>query len=521
LRALPVPNCALLSTRPISYWLYLAEQQTGARKMFPGITAAELVFGATLIATFAAAFLARRHSVRDRDDGLAEIKLNRWLIGLSAGTTANSGFIVTGAVGLGYAYGLQWVLLPISWLLGDLVFWYFFPARINAVGRESHTTTLSELLTYTLPGRMASAVAVLCSIVILICLGGYTSAQWLAGEKFLSGAFALPEWAALGLFGLVIIAYSSIGGFRGSVYTDTLQAFIRVVGTLVALVAITWFAMADRTAFSRNIGSAGESFLNLFPGGLATTAGFVLGFAGAAIGFGLGQPQIVSRYLAGSSPAETRSAWWIYIGFVQFTWIAMTVFGVALRGVMPGITDPETGLSVFFQKNLGMIVTGIIAADVFATIASTANGLLVAMAQSVTHDLAPRILPGKRTNVPFSAITFLIGIATMALSLIIKGSVFSVALSSVSLIGAGLAAPVLIKVVRWRHSAFSLFCAIISGVTSAVLWKQFGLASLINEAGVGIGVGLLTNWLVSEYERHLGPGMNTQHAQLQVSPDRH
>ena len=108
--------------------------------MTPQVTTAELVFIVTLVATFGAAILARRHSTQDKDGGLSEIKLNRWLVGLSAGTTANSGFIVTGAVGLGYAYGLQWVLLPISWLLGDLVFWYLFPARINEVGRESRAT---------------------------------------------------------------------------------------------------------------------------------------------------------------------------------------------------------------------------------------------------------------------------------------------------------------------------------------------------------------------------------------------
>jgi Na+/proline symporter len=62
--------------------------------MFHKISLAEFVFLGTLIATFGAAFLARRHSAHDQDGGLAEIKLNKWLVGLSAGTTANSGFIL-------------------------------------------------------------------------------------------------------------------------------------------------------------------------------------------------------------------------------------------------------------------------------------------------------------------------------------------------------------------------------------------------------------------------------------------
>lgn len=461
------------------------------------IGTAEVVFLLMLVATFGAALLARRHSAHKNDDGLAGRNFNRWLVGLSAGTTANSGFIVTAAVGLGYTYGVQWLMLPISWLLGDLVFWHFFPARINAFGHASNATTLSEMLKSGLKGPMASAVSILSALVIVICLAGYTAAQWLAGQKFLSGAFHLPEYIALGLFALMIIAYSSIGGFRGSVYTDTLQAFIRIAGTIIALVAVAYFAYSEPASFSSNIVDAGKDFLNPFPNGtLATSVGFITGFAAAAIGFGLGQPQIVSRYLAGSSPAETGAAKWIYIGFVQFTWIAMTTFGILLRGVMPGIVDPEAGLSIFFQSSINAVATGIIVADVFATIAATSNGLLIAMAQAVTHDLLPKISAKHSQKIPFAVITLTIGVLTMVVSVLIHGTVLTLALSSVSLMGAGLASAVIIKVMHWSHTATSLACAMVVGLLSAIVWKYTGMATYFNEAGVGMVSGLAVNWLL-------------------------
>ena len=66
-------------------------------------------------------------------------------VGLSAGATANSGFVVTGAVGLGYTMGAQWLVLPLAWLLGDVVFWSIFPNRINEVGRTASASTLLRL----------------------------------------------------------------------------------------------------------------------------------------------------------------------------------------------------------------------------------------------------------------------------------------------------------------------------------------------------------------------------------------
>ncbi len=102
---------------------------------------------------------------------------------------------------------------------------------------------------------------------------------------------------------------------------------------MIALVAVWVAASRDPEAFRANIEAAGPDFLRLVPsGGIAVALLTSAGFAAAALGFGLGQPQIVTRYLAGASPKETQSAWWIYMLFVQTTWLAMTGFGIALRG---------------------------------------------------------------------------------------------------------------------------------------------------------------------------------------------
>jgi sodium/proline symporter len=458
------------------------------------------VFFATLMVTFAVAIYARgrAHSGSSEED-LAGRSLNKWMVGLSAGTTGNSGFIVTAAVGLGYSGGAKWLLLPLGWLLGDLVYWSLFPDKINARAREAKAVTLSELLIHDLGGPAARLISISVALILVVFLSIYTSAQWLAGEKFLSGVFEItPLFALLG-FGLVIIVYSAIGGFRGSVYVDTLQAVIRIGGTILALAVVITHARADPAAFSDNIAAAGPDFLNpLMNGGLLASAAFMLGFAGAAIGFGLGQPQIVSRYMAGDNPTETKAAWWIYIGFLQSTWIAMTVFGIILRGVQPNIIDPETGLSLFFQTSVGVVATGIIFADVFATIASTSNGLLVAISQVLRRDLLGQILKDRQHSLwVMSASILCLGLVTVALSLVLPGNVFSLAVAAVSQIGAGLAGAVMIKVFDWRHTSCSLLASIIAGAASGAIWALAGLGAWMNEAAIGIVASLAINRLLS------------------------
>jgi Na+/proline symporter len=466
----------------------------------PGTYVTLAIFSLTLAATFAAALIARRHSSARDSNELTSRTLNKWTLGLSTGATANSGFVVTAAVGLGYVYGLQWVMLPLSWLLGDLIFWKWFPSRINKYGHQTSARTLPEILTNDLPKTSALRpfIGITAAALIIVCLTGYAAAQWLAGQKFLSGAFGLSGNSSLYAFSLTIVAYSTIGGFRGSIYTDVLQAIIRIIGTIVALAVVTWVAMENPAAFSSNIAAAGPDFLTLLPGGtLLSTMAFVGGFAAAAVGFGLGQPQVVTRYLAGSNPAETQSAIWIYNGFVQFTWIAMTLFGTLLRGVMPQVSDPEAGLSEFFMKNVHPLLAGIIIADVFATIAATANALLVSMAQAVAFDILSFTRSSVLKRIPLYRVTLLMGAITLIASITIEGSVMSLVVASVSMLGAGLAPAVMIKVMGWRHTPLSLLVAMLCGLASALAWRYSGLGAHFNESGVGLAIGLLANALVS------------------------
>lgn len=450
---------------------------------------ATVIFLATIAATFAASYLGRRHGRRTSGGSLSDQRLNKWLVGLSAGATANSGFVVTGAVGLGYVYGAQWMLLPLAWLLGDILFWSLFPHRINRAARETRAATMTDIITSGLDGRSARLAKRAVALIALLCLGGYVSAQWIAGEKFLAGAFGFGGAASLLSFAALILLYTLIGGFRGSVYADSLQAVIRLVGTAVALAAIFWVAAQRGPRFWSTLDAAGPDFLSLLPDGLLTGLLLVLGYAAAALGFGLGQPQMVTRYMAGSSPEETRAAWWVYIGFVQFTWIAMTLFGMMLRGILPGLADPETGLSAFFRSEMGPVLTGIIVADIFATIAATSNSLLVAMAQTARHDLL--LYPGdSRAGPGLWPVTAGIGAVTMAISAQLSTSVVDLALSSVALMGAGLAPAVIARTLGWRRSGASVLASIAAGIATAAAWKFSGMGAILNEALPGMAAGL-------------------------------
>ena len=77
----------------------------------------------------------------------------------------------------------------------------------------------------------------------------------------------------------------------------------------------------------------------------------------------------------------------------------------------------------------------------------------------------------------------------MIVSLNINSSVVSLALSSVSLMGAGLAPAVLVRVLGLRHSGTSLSLSVVTGLVVALAWRAASFGGVLNEAAPGILAG--------------------------------
>ena len=147
-----------------------------------------------------------------------------------------------------------------------------------------------------------------------------------------------------------------------------------------------------------------------------------------------------------------------------------------------------------------MHLAGVIFAYIYAIIGSTANSIVVAVSQSIRRDLLPGG-PGrpKERSTPLWIIAA-VGIATIVLA----GNVFTIATGAFSKMGAAIAAPVAVKVFRFRHDATSLTLAVLSGLAAAYAWEALGFAAVLNEAGVGMAVGLLVNRMYCGLRQYRG-----------------
>jgi len=458
------------------------------------------IFIGFAIITLVIGFVVSKQGSKTNDEFyLANRSLKWYTIALSAGATANSGFIMTTAVALGYLQGISALLLPLAFLIGTLAFWQFFPTRVSNLSHEKKLKTISETLTHDFT-KYKSAFALLTSLLIVIATGLYTAAQWRASAISLTGFIDIDlNYAIIGS-GIFVASYSMMGGFRSSVWTDVFQAIIMFV-LVIFFVFYCYNQFPNKETVIQTLIQKDKGFLNLFNGyTFMSGLGFIIGWACASMGFSISQPQIIDRFYAAKNSKEAMKAKWLYIGFVQITWVGMTLVGVLLSGLITGLDfqTSEKALSNIIAKDLHPILKGLTLTAVFAAIASTADSLLISVSNSITNDLIKPI--SKSTNISQTGnriIILLTAILTITLSLIfVNGSVFDLVMSSILLLGSSIAPAMIIKLMQWKNSPLSLFLCVMTGLVTALLWKyQFNLSGYLNETFPAIIVALTINLL--------------------------
>lgn len=419
----------------------------------------------------------------------------KFVIALSGAASAVTGFIMIGAVGAGYSMGLIALLMPLGWFFGDLVFWTLFPDRINRRSRDSTCSTIPEFVSYFATGERSSSIRKLLACISIVFVGLFATGQFLAAGKAVNAVFDLSLVPAVFLTTLFIAACSAKGGLESSIPTQFVQALIMLVTTL-GMFVLSLVISGGPGSLINELNSIDPNLLTLNAGeGILVPSGIFLGMAGAAFAYNMGTPQLLVRIMATKSPEEAAKSRWIYIGFMQTTWIAMTLFGVMMNVLLPDIADPEKALPVFAREFAHPIVAGAIMAGIFASIASTLDGQLLVISSSLGVDLSPgfyRRMTAK-IGVKYQMIVTLIvslAIALWAIGLGANTSVFWLIAASASALGATLGMAFFISLMRWETSIGALFAGIIVALITIAMWKYLEWSQYVIEGFPAFVLGL-------------------------------
>jgi sodium/proline symporter len=435
---------------------------------------------------------------------IAGKKLPPWVVAFSTNATGESGWLLLGLTGMGYAAGAQAFWVVAGEVVGIALSWLLLSRRIKRLSDETDSITVPDLLVARFHDR-AQVLRKISVLIILIMVGAYVAAQMVATGKAFDGFTELSYSGGVVVGATVIILYTLVGGYKAVAWTDLIQGILMLAGLIIVpLVAID--AAGGWDAVTSQLESQDPGLLTPWgPDGKSTLALFaIVSFLAIGLPF-LGVPQLMVRFMSARSEKSLGPAMVISVIVILLFDLGAVFTGMAGRALFPGLDDPETILPMISTTLLHPVLGGIMMVVVLAAIMSTVDSLLILTSSAVVRDYWQQIrgssLGEKALANRGKLLTLIIGVIGVAFALHQTPLVFWFVLFAWSGLGAAFG-PVLLCAVWYPKTTLrGAVAGMLGGFIATVAWVLWFKPHFndLLEIIPGFIIGLALTILVSNF----------------------
>lgn len=430
---------------------------------------------------------------------------------LSAGASDMSGWILMGLPGLIFLVGINGIWMAIGLTIGAYLNYRLLAPRLRVYTEQlDDAVTIPEYLERRFNDN-SRIIRVLCAAVIIVFFAIYTTSGLVAGGKLFESSFGLSYETGIYLTALVVVSYSTFGGFTAVSVTDFVQGCIM----LVALVLVPVVAVLEIGGMNTTI----TQLLNLQPSLLSfQDTALITVVSAMAWGLGyFGQPHIIVRFMAIRGLKDLVAA--RRIGMSWMLTVTLGTIGVGLTGAAfaaaNGLTiaDSETIFIVMSTTLFHPWVTGFLLAAILSAIMSTISSQLLVSSSSITEDVYYAFIrktASQKERVIVARLS-VVGVAFIALLLAQdrSSSVLSLVGNAWAGFGAAFGPLILISLYWDKMTKNGAIAGIVCGGLTTILWSNmnvslgFGLnTSDVYELIPGFLASTLAILLMSMSEKH-------------------
>ena len=437
---------------------------------------------------------------------LAGKKLPYWAVAFSTNATGESGWLLLGLTGMGYAVGAQAYWVMVGEVVGIALSWTLISRKLKRLSDASDSITLPDVLAahFNDTKHILRGIAV---VIILSMVCAYVTAQMVASGKALSSFVGMDYSTAVVVGAIIIIAYTFVGGYKAVAYTDVLQGVLMLLG-LLAVPAVAIYAGGGWASVASNLAAQDPNLLsmwNILDGGIP---GWVALFSFLAIGLPfLGVPQLMVRFMSARDERELKKARIMSVVVILLFDLGAVTAGMAGRALFPGLDDAETIFPVLSSQLFPPLLTGVLMVVVLSAIMSTVDSLLLLASSAVVRDAMQKIFGSTKSDQVLAHygkfVTIVVGAIGIAFALEEVKFIFWFILFAWSGLGAAFG-PVILCMLYYRKTTLAGAAAgMLGGFLTSVVWvllfksQSYDLYEMIP----GFFVGMLLTILVSNLYR--------------------
>lgn len=433
---------------------------------------------------------------------LAGKKLPYWVVAFSTNATGESGWLLLGLTGMGYAVGAQAYWVVVGEVIGMALAWGLVSRRLKRLGDEADAITVPDVLVGRFDDKwhLVRAIAV---IIILVMVTTYITAQMVASGKAFSSFLGMDYRAGVVLGSVIIIAYTLVGGYKAVSYTDVLQGVLMLAGLIVMpIVAIS--AAGGWGNITSTLVTDNPDYLNMFSLGDGGIGAWIAIASFVAIGLPfLGVPQLLVRFMSARDDVELKKARVVSVVVMLIFGVGAVTAGIAGRALIPELADPETIFPRLANDLFHPVITGVLMVVVLSAIMSTADSLLLLASSAIVRDTMQKIMGSQKSDGQLASygkiVTLIIGVIGIAFAIPEAQFIFYFVLFAWAGLGSAFGPVVLCLLYYKKTTSNGVLVGMLGGFLTSIVWvvafkeQTYGLY----EAVPGFFVGIVLTIIVS------------------------
>lgn len=466
-------------------------------------------------------FRCARKNELSADFYLGGRKLGPLVTAMSAEASDMSSYLLMGLPGLAYLSGVAdvgWTAIGLA--VGTYLNWLFTALRLRRYTQETGSFTIPQFFSRRFRDDK-NILAVLAAVIIIIFFIPYTASSFAACGKLFSSLFGMNYMTAMIISAVVIVAYTTAGGFFAASATDFVQSIIMTVAIV--------FVLVFSTISAGGIDVVVENAKAL-PGYLSLTASYIedtgksepynLLHIITTLSWGLGyfgMPHILLRFMAIEDEKKLKlsrrvASIWVVIAMAMAVLIGIVGRALSNTGLVDQLHGNDTETIIVRVAHLlstygafPAIMAGLILAGILASTMSTADSQLLAAASSVSENILREAFHLKISEKKSMLAARLTVIGIAILGIIIACNPDSSVFGIVSFAWAGFGAafgPLVICSLFWKRTTLpGAIAGMVSGGAMVFIWKYlikpiggvFGIYELLPAFLVGLAVMVIVS----------------------------
>lgn len=446
-------------------------------------------------------------------------KLGPIVTAMSAEASDMSSWLLMGLPSVAYVTGIcdaGWTAIGLG--VGTYFNWLIVAKRLRNYSANIGAITIPDFFSSRYKEKKNILMAI-AAIIIVIFFVPYTASGFAACGKLFGTLFGVDYHIAMIVSAIIIVGYTSLGGFNAASTTDLIQSIVMTIALVIVLV----FGITQAGGWDAVMANAQslKGYLSMFDLHDVATGGSnsygplkILSTMAWGLGY-FGMPHILLRFMAIENPDKIKlsrrvATIWVVISMSIGILIGVIGLGMVANNALAPLEDSETIViqiaNLLSQNGIGLaLVAGVIISGILACTMSTSDSQLLAASSSVSENILGGLfklnLSEKTKMIVARAVLIIIAVIGVVIAWDSNSSVFGI----VSFAWAGFGAafgPVMLLALFWKRSnKYGAIAGMIAGGAMVFIWKYViaGLAEVLNvyELLPAFITGLAVNVIVS------------------------